>query len=98
MADGAADAQKHLDRSGEPLIPELASRGMRLRPPMGLLDFQDFTLQGLNFEAKYSNYWNSTGDKDGGFYLPRVQAEMANVTLKVKSLMLLLCRLLPTRR
>lgn len=80
MADGAADVQKHLDRSGEPLIPELASRGMRLRPPMGLLDFQDFTLQGLEFEAKYSNYWNSTGDQDGVSFSPRVSTEMANAT------------------
>lgn len=66
MADGAADVQKHLDRSGEPMTPELASRGLRPRPPMGLLDFQDMTLTGLDFEARYSDYWNSTGAKDGG--------------------------------
>lgn len=51
------------------MIPGLASRGMRLRPPMGLLDFQDFTLQGLEFEAKYLDYWDSTGDKDGRSYV-----------------------------
>lgn len=32
---------------------------------MGLLDFQDATLQGAEFEARYSDYWNSTGDDDG---------------------------------
>lgn len=69
MADGAADVQKHLDRSGEPMIPELASRGLRPRPPMGLLDFQDMTLKGLDFEARYSDYWNSTGDEDGESYV-----------------------------
>lgn len=69
MADGTADVYKHLERSGEPMISELASRGMRLRPPMGLLDFQGFTLKGLEFEAEYSDYWNSTGDKDGGCYV-----------------------------
>ncbi|KAG8159868.1 hypothetical protein KVR01_010505 [Diaporthe batatas] len=65
MSDGTADIHKHLEPSGEPLIHELASRGMRLRPPIGLLDFQDLTLRGLDFEAKYSDYWNSTIDKDG---------------------------------
>lgn len=51
------------------MIPELASRGMRLRPPMDLLDFQGFTLKGLEFEAKYLDYWNSAADKDGGSYV-----------------------------
>lgn len=32
---------------------------------MGLLEFQDATLQGVDFEARYSDYWISTGDDDG---------------------------------
>lgn len=32
---------------------------------MGLLDFQHATLQGIEFEARYSDYWNSTGNDDG---------------------------------
>lgn len=47
------------------MIPELESRGLGLRPPMGLLDLQDTTLQGAEFEARYSDSWNSTGNDDG---------------------------------
>ena len=32
---------------------------------MSLLEYQDLTLQGLEYEAKYSDYWNSTADDDG---------------------------------
>ncbi|XXH02219.1 hypothetical protein Hte_008587 [Hypoxylon texense] len=63
-ADGAGDVHKNLNLSGEPLIPELDTRGMRLRPPMGLLKFQDLTRQGLELEERYSDYWNSTADDD----------------------------------
>ncbi|KAK8136419.1 amidase [Apiospora sp. TS-2023a] len=63
-ADGAHDIHAQLDRSGEPLIPDL-KRSFELRPPIGLLEYQDLTLQGLDYEAQYSDYWNSTGDGDG---------------------------------
>lgn len=63
-ADGAHDVQSHLGLSGEPLIPELQER-FRLRDPMPLLEYQDFTLQGLKYETQYNDYWNSTADAEG---------------------------------
>lgn len=48
---------------------------------MGLLDFQDATLQGIEFEARYSDYWNSTGEDDGGsstVHLPTTKVLTSN--------------------
>ena len=64
MADGAHDVHKQLDLSGEPLIPDLRE-SLALKDPMGLLEYQDHTLQGLQLEAEYSDYWNRTADEDG---------------------------------
>ncbi|KAI1762701.1 amidase signature domain-containing protein [Hypoxylon sp. FL1150] len=64
FADGAHDIHAQLDLSGEPLISDLEET-LALRPPIGLLEYQDLTLQGLEYEAKYSDYWNSTADEDG---------------------------------
>ncbi|RSM05039.1 hypothetical protein CEP52_006546 [Fusarium oligoseptatum] len=64
MADGAQDIHQQLSLSGEPLIPDLR-RPFQLRPPMGLLEYQDLTLQGLAYEREYYTYWNSTADSDG---------------------------------
>lgn len=50
--------------SGEPLIPEL-QKFLELKDPMGLLEYQDLTLKGLEYEAGYTDYWNSTADEDG---------------------------------
>ncbi|KAJ4252896.1 hypothetical protein NW762_010802 [Fusarium torreyae] len=63
-ADGAHDINQHLDRSGEPLIPDL-NDGFQLKTPTELLKYQDLTLQGLEYERKYLDYWNSTKDPDG---------------------------------
>ncbi|CAI4212091.1 unnamed protein product [Parascedosporium putredinis] len=63
-ADGAHDVQAHISRSGEPIIPNLKSR-FGLREPMPLLQYQDLTMQGLDFENRYADYWNSTGTEDG---------------------------------
>ncbi|KHN96905.1 general amidase [Metarhizium album ARSEF 1941] len=63
-ADGAHDIHSHLGLSGEPLIPEL-QESFRLKPPMGLLEYQHNTLEGLAYEAKYSDYWNQTASDDG---------------------------------
>ncbi|KAJ4312584.1 hypothetical protein N0V84_009867 [Fusarium piperis] len=63
-ADGAHDIHQHLNLSGEPLIPDLR-QSFKLQPPMGLLEYQDLTLQGLAYERQYSDYWNSTADTDG---------------------------------
>ncbi|KAK7953856.1 hypothetical protein PG988_014550 [Apiospora saccharicola] len=63
-ADGAHDIHTQLDRSGEPLIPDLRD-DFELRRPIGLLEYQDLTLQGLDYEAQYTDYWNSTGEEDG---------------------------------
>ncbi|KAI1170162.1 amidase signature domain-containing protein [Nemania sp. FL0916] len=63
-ADGAHDIHSQLDLSGEPLIPDLETT-FALKEPMDLLKYQDLTLQGLDYECKYSDYWNSTSDEDG---------------------------------
>ena len=63
-ADGAHDIHAQLDRSGEPLIPDLRET-FRLREPIGLLEYQDLTLQGLEYEAAYSDYCNGTSKDDG---------------------------------
>ncbi|KAI1303986.1 amidase signature domain-containing protein [Xylaria venustula] len=63
-ADGAHDVHKQLDLSGEPLIPDLQD-SFKLREPIDLLEYQDLTLQGLRYEARYSDYWNSTVEEDG---------------------------------
>ncbi|KAH6889261.1 amidase signature domain-containing protein [Thelonectria olida] len=64
VADGKHDIHTHLDRSGEPLIPDF-ERIFQLKEPMGLLDYQSNTLQGLEYETRYSDYWNGTADEDG---------------------------------
>ncbi|XXH00561.1 hypothetical protein Hte_006909 [Hypoxylon texense] len=64
FADGGHDIHTQLDLSGEPLIPDLKET-FTLKPPIDLLEYQDLTLQGLDYEAKYSDYWNSTADSDG---------------------------------
>ncbi|KAF9772265.1 hypothetical protein IL306_010047 [Fusarium sp. DS 682] len=63
-ADGAHDIHQNLDLSGEPLIPDLRST-FQLKAPQDLLQYQDLTLQGLDYERRYSDYWNSTADSDG---------------------------------
>ncbi|KAI1356104.1 amidase signature domain-containing protein [Xylaria sp. FL0043] len=63
-ADGAHDIHNQLDLSGEPLIPDLQET-FKLRDPIDLLEYQDLTLQGLQYEAEYSDYWNSTAEEDG---------------------------------
>ncbi|KAF5718426.1 general amidase [Fusarium mundagurra] len=63
-ADGAHDIHQHLKRSGEPLIPDLKA-GLNLRTPTELLKYQDLTIQGLEYERQYSDYWNSTAESDG---------------------------------
>ncbi|KAJ2992004.1 hypothetical protein NUW58_g2320 [Xylaria curta] len=63
-ADGAYDIHSQLNLSGEPLIPDLR-KSFKLREPMNLLKYQDLTLQGLKYEADYSDYWNSTAEQDG---------------------------------
>ncbi|EWY85605.1 hypothetical protein FOYG_12746 [Fusarium oxysporum NRRL 32931] len=62
-ADGAHGIHQHLNRSGEPLIPDLRD-GLKLKTPTELLKYQDLTTQGLEFEQQYSDYWNSTADLD----------------------------------
>ena len=64
LADGGHDVHSHLKRSGEPLIPQLKEK-FRLRDPMPLLEYQDLTLQGLQFERAYNDYWSSSSHVDG---------------------------------
>jgi amidase len=64
MADGADDVQSHLALSGEPLVPEIAG-DFQPRAPLPLLEYQKLTLEGLEYEAAYSDYWNSTAADDG---------------------------------
>ncbi len=69
-ADGGHDIHQQLDISGEPLIPDLEET-FRLRDPMSLLTYQALTVEGRNYEAAYSDYWNSTGDIDGEYMSPQ---------------------------
>ncbi|PSK37312.1 hypothetical protein B9Z65_2054 [Elsinoe australis] len=64
LADGARHVHDQLALSGEPLIPEL-QKFLELKVPMGLLEYQDLTLKGLEYEASCTDYWNSTADEDG---------------------------------
>ncbi|KID87241.1 general amidase [Metarhizium guizhouense ARSEF 977] len=63
-ADGAHGIHGHLNLSGEPLIADLQEE-FQLKPPLGLLQYQENTLDGLSYEAKYSDYWNQTASDDG---------------------------------
>ena len=63
-ADGAHHIHEQLDLSGEPLIPQLS--GFRLKDPMSLLKYQDLTVQGRDYSAAYSDYWNATADGEDG--------------------------------
>lgn len=62
-ADGGHDIHKQLRLSGEPLIPPLRET-FRLRDPLSLIRYQELTVEGLDYERTYSDYWNSTGDED----------------------------------
>jgi len=64
LADGGHDIHRQLDLSGEPLIPEL-KKSFTLKEPMSLLTYQKLTVEGRDYEAAYSDYWNSTADNDG---------------------------------
>ncbi|KAF5580562.1 general amidase [Fusarium pseudoanthophilum] len=68
-ADGAHDIHQHLKRSGEPLIPDLRD-GLNLETPTELLKYQDLTIQGLEYERQYSDYWNATADSDDAVLMP----------------------------
>ncbi|KAF5127739.1 Acetamidase [Metarhizium anisopliae] len=63
-SDGAHGIHGHLNLSGEPLIADLQEE-FQLKPPIGLLQYQESTLEGLSYEAKYSDYWNQTASDDG---------------------------------
>lgn len=63
-ADGGYDIHKQLDISGEPLIPQLRD-SFELHDPISLLDYQALALEGRDYEAAYSDYWNSTALEDG---------------------------------
>ncbi|KAK3900023.1 Acetamidase [Staphylotrichum tortipilum] len=64
FADGAHDVHSHLTLSGEPLLPDLEG-SFKLGDPIPLAEYQDLTLQGLDYERAYSDYWNSTAAADG---------------------------------
>lgn len=59
MADGAYDIHKQLNLSGEPLIPDLC-KVFKAKDPISLLEYQKLTVEGRDYEAAYSDYWNST--------------------------------------
>jgi len=79
VADGGNDIHKNLELSGEPLIPDLA-KVFKLRDPDPLLKYQGLTIEGLEYEQLYSDYWNSSGDDDGepsADHSPSVRADSA---------------------
>lgn len=64
FADGAHDVHTQLSLSGEPLLPSL-EKSFTLRDPINLLEYQELTLEGRDYSAAYSDYWNSTDCDDG---------------------------------
>jgi amidase len=63
-ADDGHDIHKQLRLSGEPLNPPL-QKTFRLQDSLSLIRYQELTVEGLEYERTYSDYWNSTGDEDG---------------------------------
>jgi amidase len=63
-ADGGHDIHRQLDLSGEPLIPQL-QKSFELRDPISLLEYHALTIEGRDYEAAYSDYWNATAKDDG---------------------------------
>ncbi|KAE8154450.1 amidase signature domain-containing protein [Aspergillus avenaceus] len=65
-ADGGHDIHRQLDLSGEPLIPQLRDP-FCLRDPMSLLEYQALTIEGRDYEAAYSDYWNETSNAEDAY-------------------------------
>ncbi|KAI5809918.1 amidase signature domain-containing protein [Peziza echinospora] len=59
LADGAHDVYTQINLSGEPLILELA-KSFQLRDPICLLEYQQLAIEGRDYAAAYSDYWNET--------------------------------------
>lgn len=49
------------------MIPIVAHAYAVRREAEPLLEYQKRTVQGLEYEAGYSDYWNSTAEDDGEF-------------------------------
>jgi amidase len=64
LSDGLYDIHQQLARSGEPLIPGI-SEELKYREPLPLIETHDLTLKLLDYEIRYSDYWNSTAEEDG---------------------------------
>lgn len=47
------------------MIPIVANSYEVLRKAESLLDYQKYTVKGLEYEAGYTDYWNSTAADDG---------------------------------
>jgi amidase len=62
-ADGGHDIHKQLVLSGEPLIAPLRET-FELKDPISLIEYQNLTIEGRDYEGKYSDYWNATGEDD----------------------------------
>ncbi|KAK4172369.1 Acetamidase [Triangularia setosa] len=65
LVDSSHNMHRHLALLGEPLIPDL-EEAFESKIPINLLQYRDLTLEGLEYEAAYSDYWNSTADGDDG--------------------------------
>ncbi|KAK4644133.1 hypothetical protein QC761_302630 [Podospora bellae-mahoneyi] len=64
---GCIRQERHHSRlalSGEPLIPDL-EEAFQHKPPIDLLECQNLTLEGLEYEAAHSDNWNSTSESNG---------------------------------
>jgi amidase len=63
-AGGSEGVSKNLALSGEPLMPELKAM-FRPLEPKPLPQYHQLTFDGIDYTVAYSDYWNSTADKDG---------------------------------
>lgn len=62
--DGCPDAYKNLQLSGEKIVDEISHLfpGGKLRPPMGLVEWEDKVLHLEDYRARYQEYWASTSN------------------------------------
>ncbi|KAH8719523.1 amidase signature domain-containing protein [Phaeosphaeriaceae sp. PMI808] len=62
--DGCPDAYKNLQLSGESIVPQIAHLfpDNKLRPPLGLIQWEDVVLYLQDYRTRYKAYWESTSN------------------------------------
>ncbi|KAK5454293.1 hypothetical protein LTS15_006293 [Exophiala xenobiotica] len=63
QSDGGHDIHHQLQLSGEPLIPPLRNI-FKVEPPFDAIKIQQLSIEGRDFCAAYTDYWNSLAGDD----------------------------------